>query len=163
MSKSIKEKIDYLNSIMFAEYNLTVKPRGDLQGYFALINTFTGDQLRMKSIVYKIASNLSTENLTPSLLTLLLHDDLDEFISFFPYFKEQAFEVKLKYLGIWGELLAKEMELDEEISQKEFALAVKDVPCNGLLFQARKEQISVESVIENYPKDKLVRLLMKYM
>ncbi len=85
------------------------------------------------------------------MLDLVRSNESEEFLTYFPEFKSMHTQVKAKYTGLVEQLQAawdkvKDMPFGatpEEIKQckKEFALAIKDVQFNGIIFGLRNKQI----------------------
>lgn len=113
----------------------------DLQEGFVLYDPMSKKRMKVKSSLYVVAHTLRGNDPLPTrknLLKVLFTGELDEFITYFPEWKDKAFEcttdVENTLYFLEGAYLAnKDIE-----SQKDFALAIKDIEHKHLLFQARK-------------------------
>jgi hypothetical protein len=125
----------------------------DLQEGFVIYDPIGNKRMKVKSSLYVVAHSIRGNDPLPTkknLLRLLFTGELDEFIAYFPEWKEKAINIEKeveqsleKLANAWG--LFKNLE-----SQKDFAIAIKDVKYNGLLFQARKTNTTLQDVWDHY-------------
>lgn len=98
-----------------------------------------GMRLKVKSPTYVIAHHVRGNQMTPKrAVELVLMNEHHEFIAYFPEYEEYVmkFSTKLTELELNCQLTFK-INRDIE-SQKEFALAVKDLPYSGIMFSMRQ-------------------------
>lgn len=121
---------------------------------FVILDTVTKKRLKLKREEYVAAHRLRGENREPSnkdLLNLILTNEMDEFLQYFPRYKERvdAMNEKLEFTLWHLDEKAKSCGyLDDSLTQKEYALSVRDSLFQNLLFQARKHK-ALPSVVFN--------------
>ena len=103
----------------------------------------TGKRVKIKSKTYLVAHKLRGESAVPTrknIMNLVLEGEVDEFLAYFPEWTQLIREAQAEIGAIEDGLnqhwwnIATGMDL----SQKDFALAVKDEKCAWAFFQARK-------------------------
>lgn len=103
----------------------------------------TGKRVKIKSKTYLVAHKLRGESAVPTrknIMNLVLEGEVDEFLAYFPEWSQLIREAQAEIGAIEDGLnqhwwnIATGMDL----SQKDFALAVKDEKCAWAFFQARK-------------------------
>ena len=103
----------------------------------------TGKRVKIKSKTYLVAHKLRGESAVPTrknIMNLVLEGEVDEFLAYFPEWAQLIREAQAEIEAIEDGLnqhwwnIATGMDL----SQKDFALAVKDEKCAWAFFQARK-------------------------
>lgn len=120
-------------------------------------------QVKVKSAAYvKIHYLRSSTSLTKkSVCGVIATGEMEEYLTYYPedskYFKD-ILESWDKHLKTLSDVFEKMRGLD---SQKDFAIAVKDLKCCGLLFEARKKGVSVTDVFVGADVDKKVKLMME--
>jgi T4 RnlA family RNA ligase len=134
----------------------------DVEGYIALKAqddpTFEGIVLRdrrdrrwkVKSTFYiELHRTLNNGNVldTANLSKLILQGEVDEIIAYFPEFEDRINELKHKIECIMINLDNYWYCFKDLISQKKFALQVKDLKYSWVLFQARKLDSNPRSII----------------
>jgi T4 RnlA family RNA ligase len=113
----------------------------DLQEGYVLYNRQGEPVCKVKNPAYVAAHHLRSEGLNPKrVLDLIIMNEVGEYLAIFPEdgavfepyveaFEELQFQANLVMNAVRGA---------EEISQKDFALYVKDMPFKSLLFSMRK-------------------------
>lgn len=136
----------------------------DLQEGFVIYDPISNKRMKVKSSLYVVAHSIRGNDPLPTkknLLRLLFTGELDEFVAYFPEWAEKAQQVQSEVqevqekLGLaWG--FFKGIE-----SQKDFAIAIKDVKHNGVLFQARKLGKDLHEVWNAIPVEKKISMFEK--
>jgi hypothetical protein len=119
----------------------------------------TGNRIKMKSPAYVAVHHLRGGEFNyKSALTLILENETDEYLTYFPEdaylfapWIEKINKLERTVKAVWEN--TKTIE-----DQKEFALQVKDFPYSGFLFQMRKKQ-TYNDILKKLPMDSLIRLL----
>jgi len=111
-------------------------------------------------VAHSIRGNdpLPTKN---NLLRLLFTGELGEFCAYFPEWQEKALGIQREVDHTYRELSVAWDKYKELESQKDFALAIKDVPYNGILFQARKLNKTVNESWNDWPLEKKISMFEK--
>lgn len=133
----------------------------NLQEGFVIYDPVSNKRMKVKSSLYVVAHAIRGNDPLPTkknLLNLLFTGELDEFISYFPEWQEKAFDVmrevaKVKFT--LAEAWDKHKHLE---SQKDFAMAVKNVKHNGILFQCRKSKQDIVEVWNSIPVEKKISM-----
>ena len=112
-----------------------------LQEGFVIWCEKTGRRVKVKAHTYMVAHKLRGNDAVPTrknLLALVLEGEVDEFLVYFPEWKDLINKTQFEVRGV--ELSLKyQWEQNRYLgSQKDFALAVKDVPASWALFKARQ-------------------------
>jgi len=84
-----------------------------------------------------------------NILPFILSGELDELLSYFPEIEGQVIDMQFKIDAAWAEVDNLWYCFHDEPSQKKFALAVKDSPHSGILFQARKLGVEPRELFYN--------------
>lgn len=117
----------------------------NLEEGYVLYDMESGVRIKVKSLKYVEVHRIRGEGKpTPkSICTLILENEQDEFLAYFPEFKylfepyqDKLKEVHLTLVQAWDAY--KDLE-----SQKDFALAVKDLTGSSILFTMRNKKISL--------------------
>lgn len=150
-ASSLEEVVELANSLP------------NLQEGFVLYDPSSGKRMKIKSSLYVVAHTMRGNDPLPSkknLLTLLFTGELEEFLVYFPEWEGKAKEV-------FDEVFTKELETNcawwryESIEdQKQFALAVKNVPNSFLLFQARKVKSTPWDVFKGLDLSKKLKMFL---
>ena len=115
-----------------------------LQEGYVVYNKLTQNRVKVKNAVYLAAHRLRGNGLTlNSICELVVMNEVDEYVAVFP---EDAckFDSAIEMLAIMTrELITNYCSYQFIETQKEFALAVKDLPLSGVMFQARKKGTDV--------------------
>lgn len=107
-------------------------PLGD-EGFVVCDKNF--NRIKIKSAVY-FELHKAVSNGTPNLFSMILSGDADEFVSYFPIFKEET-EKKKDFVKQFKSNLIELWETNKDIKErKEFALKVKDFLGSKFLFDA---------------------------
>lgn len=131
-----------------------------LEGY-VFWNTETDERVKVKSPQYVAIHHLRDNgNLNPKrICELVFANETDEYLN---YFKEDqkyfdpwinAYEVMVETIHFKFEIIS-----SEELTQKEYALKVKDLPYAGIMFALRQGK-SLQECFEKMNSDAKVRLL----
>ena len=135
----------------------------NLQEGFVLYDPASNKRMKVKSALYVVAHSLRGEDHLPTkknLLKLTFTGELDEFIAYFPEWKEKAREVTDE-VTIAKYDLAMHWDNNKHIEcQKDFAIAIKAVPHNSVLFQARKLGVDISEVWKSIPLEKKINMFM---
>lgn len=136
----------------------------NLEEGFVIYDPVSFKRMKVKSSLYVVAHALRGEDALPTrknLLKLFFTGELDEFIAYFPEWEVKAANVKYDVdQALWD--LEEAWVANRHIeSQKDFALAIKDVKYNGILFQARKQNVSVKDVWDKTPTDRKISMFEK--
>lgn len=115
-----------------------------LQEGFVIWCETTGRRVKVKAHTYMVAHKLRGNDAVPTrknLLALVLEGEVDEFLVYFPEWKDLINKTQFEVRGV--ELSLKyQWEQNRYLgSQKDFALAVKDVPASWALFKARQQNL----------------------
>lgn len=135
----------------------------NLQEGFVIYDPVSKKRMKVKSSLYVVAHAIRGNDPLPTkknLLNLLFTGELDEFISYFPEWQEKAFDVmrevaKVKFT--LAEAWDKHKHLE---SQKDFALAIKGVKYNSVLFQCRKLKQDIVEVWNSIPVEKKISMFV---
>lgn len=134
------KKFDLESDDFVAEAN---KLDGLQEGFVIWCET-TGRRVKVKAHTYMVAHKLRGNDAVPTrknLLALVLEGEVDEFLVYFPEWKDLINKTQFEVRGV--ELSLKyQWEQNRYLgSQKDFALAVKDVPASWALFKARQQNL----------------------
>lgn len=134
-----------------------------LQEGFVVWDQKTNKRCKIKSQTYITAHALRGNDTVPTrknLLKLVLTGEVDEFVSYFPEWKDDVDSI-LDEVKDFKENLNETYDKVKHLeSQKDFALAVKDTHGNNFLFSARKQNKTVNQVITECPADKFINLFI---
>lgn len=115
------------------------------------------NRVKVKSPQYVALNNIRDGHGPKRIIEIIRTNEYKEFLTYFPEWKDEYD----KYLNKFALLECKLMVAWDENcyieSQKEFALAIKDIPFNGALFMIRAGKVkSVREFLQNANIDKLV-------
>lgn len=117
-----------------------------MEGY--VITDGQNRRLKIKSVAYVAAHHLRGEGVTPKRAVLLaLAGEIPEFCSYFPEYLPLLLPYQKKVDRLRVEILVTYNKYHNIEDQKEFALAVKDLPYSGILFSMRRGQ-SLDQIID---------------
>lgn len=136
----------------------------DLQEGFVIYDPISNKRMKVKSSLYVVAHAMRGNDPLPTkknLLNLLFTGALDEFVAYFPEWKDKADSVLHEVSTMLEEVKAVWEAHKHTESQKDFAIAIKNVKHNALLFQARKESTSVDEVWDNLAIEKKIKMFIK--
>jgi hypothetical protein len=139
--------------------------RADEEGFVVVDKKFNRVKIKKPSylVMFKLLNN---NNSSSSYVNLILKNEDEEFISYFPEYK-QAIEARRKlvvdFLNALDDAWRKYGDLPDK---KAFALAVKDINCNYLLFQMwdRKDKFkTVADLFASFSFDAKKRIIMQLL
>lgn len=136
----------------------------DLQEGFVIYDPISNKRMKVKSSLYVVAHAIRGNDPLPTkknLLNLLFTGELDEFIAYFPEWEEKARMIEDEVNNVKYDLAVAWDEYSHIGEQKEFAIAVKNVKHNGVLFQARKRGTDITDVWKNIPVEKKITMFTK--
>lgn len=134
-----------------------------LQEGFVIWDEKTNKRCKIKSQTYIVAHALRGNDTIPTrknLLKLVLAGEVDEFVAYFPEWKEAIDSVQSEVYSFRDTLYSTYSEFNDLESQKDFAIAIKDVKGNGLLFSVRKQCKSIAKVISDTPTEKMLNFFI---
>lgn len=124
-------------------------PATEGEGYVVCDAKF--NRVKIKTPQYVALHHMRDGMGSKRMLEVVRSNESEEFLTYFPEFRSMHAQVKEKYLGLFNQIEAawnkvKDMptgSTPEEIKQckKDFALSIKDVPFNGILFGLRNGNI----------------------
>ena len=136
----------------------------NLQEGFVIYDPVSKKRMKVKSSLYVVAHSIRGNDPLPTkknLLRLLFTGELGEFCAYFPEWSEKALDIQREVDNAYRELAIAWGKYKELESQKDFALAIKDVPYNGILFQARKMNKTVNESWNDWPLEKKISMFEK--
>lgn len=136
----------------------------NLQEGFVIYDPVSKKRMKVKSSLYVVAHSIRGNDPLPTkknLLRLLFTGELGEFCAYFPEWQDKAFDIQREVDNAYRELSVVWDEYKHLESQKDFALAIKDVPYNGILFQARKMNKTVNESWNDWPIEKKISMFEK--
>ncbi|MCZ2397829.1 MAG: T4 RnlA family RNA ligase [Chitinophagales bacterium] len=160
--KNIRKVKTYSASCMDAVVQLA-NSLPDLQEGFVIYDPVSNKRMKVKSSLYVVAHAIRGNDPLPTkknLLNLLFTGELDEFIAYFPEWTEKAEEVRSEVLLVQQGLAEAWNNYHQIEDQKEFALSIKNVKHNGILFQARKAKTDITEVWKNLDIQKKINMFL---
>lgn len=136
----------------------------DLQEGFVIYDPVSNKRMKVKSYLYVVAHSIRGNDPLPTkknLLRLLFTGELGEFCAYFPEWSEKALDIQREVDDAYRELAIAWDKYKHLESQKDFALSIKDVPYNGILFQARKMNKTVNESWNDWPIEKKISMFEK--
>lgn len=136
----------------------------NLEEGFVIYDPVSSKRMKVKSSLYVVAHSIRGNDPLPTkknLLRLLFTGELGEFCAYFPEWSEKALDIQREVDNAYRELAIAWDKYKELESQKDFALAIKDVPYNGILFQARKLNKTVNESWNDWPLEKKISMFEK--
>lgn len=136
----------------------------NLEEGFVIYDPVSNKRMKVKSSLYVVAHSIRGNDPLPTkknLLHLLFTGELGEFCAYFPEWQEKALDIQREVDNAYRELTIAWDKYKELESQKDFALAIKDVPYNGILFQARKLNKTVNESWNDWPLEKKISMFEK--
>lgn len=124
----------------------------------------TDKRCKVKSSAYVLAHSIKGNDPLPTrknLLNLFFTGQLDEFVAYFPEWKNKADKVVAEVTQAMLESIALYEKYSTIESQKDFAIAINGFACKSVLFQARKENKTVEQVWNDLPTETKIRMFDK--
>lgn len=115
------------------------------------------NRVKCKSIKYVSLGNLRDGHGPKRIIEIIRNDGMDEFVSYFPEWRDIYQKYTDKYNEIISKLEDAWIEYNYIENQKEFALTIKNIPFNGALFMMRTGKIkSVKDYLRNININNLV-------
>lgn len=136
----------------------------DLQEGFVIYDPISNKRMKVKSSLYVVAHSIRGNDPLPTkknLLRLLFTGELGEFCAYFPEWSEKALDIQREVDNAYRELALAWDKYKHLESQKDFALSIKDVPYNGILFQARKMSKTINEAWNDWPIEKKISMFEK--
>ena len=161
--KNIRKVKTYQASDMDAVVKLA-NSLPNLEEGFVIYDPVSSKRMKVKSSLYVVAHSIRGDDPLPTkknLLRLLFTGELGEFCAYFPEWSEKALDIQREVDNAYRELAIAWDKYKELESQKDFALAIKDVPYNGILFQTRKVKKSLNEVWNDWPLEKKISMFEK--
>jgi len=124
----------------------------------------TDKRCKIKSSAYVVAHSIKGNDPLPTrknLLNLFFTGQLDEFIAYFPEWKEKADSIVAEVTQAMLETFESYEKYSKIESQKDFAIAISNCSCKSVLFQARKEDKTIEQVWNDLPAETKIRMFDK--
>lgn len=135
----------------------------DLQEGFVVWDSSSGKRVKIKAATYLVAHSLRGNDPLPTkknLLKLLFSGDMDEFLAYFPEWAEKANAVRDEVHNTLATLATTYESTKDIESQKDFAIAIRDVKHNGILFAARKTSNTLFKVFYDLDVEKKIRMFL---
>lgn len=161
--KNIRKVKTYQASDMDAVVKLA-NSLPNLEEGFVIYDPVSNKRMKVKSSLYVVAHSIRGNDPLPTkknLLRLLFTGELGEFCAYFPEWSEKALDIQREVDSAYRELSVAWDKYKELEAQKDFALAIKDVPYNGILFQTRKVKKSLNEVWNDWPLEKKISMFEK--
>lgn len=136
----------------------------DLQEGFVIYDPVSNKRMKVKSSLYVVAHAIRGNDPLPTkknLLRLLFTGELGEFCAYFPEWEEKALNIQREVDNAYRELAITWDKYKHLESQKEFAMSIKDVSYNALLFRARKMNKTVNETWNEWPLEKKISMFEK--
>ncbi len=112
----------------------------DSEGYIICDANF--NRVKVKSPQYVAISHLRAGFSTRRLIEIVLTNEGEEFLAYFPEWSELYQQVKDKYQSLVEEIEEAYRQHEHIEVQKDFALAVKHLPYSGILFSLRARRVA---------------------
>lgn len=126
-----------------------------LEEGYVLYNTKTKDRAKLKNAVYLAAHRLRGNGLTlNAICELVAMNEVDEYVAVFPEDKTKFDPAMQKMKEMLWELKVHYGRFEALETQKDFALAVRDLPLSGVMFRARKDKCDVTHAFNQFPVNK---------
>ena len=161
--KNIRKVKTYSASDMDAVVSLA-NSLPNLEEGFVIYDPVSSKRMKVKSSLYVVAHSIRGNDPLPTkknLLRLLFTGELGEFCAYFPEWSEMASDIQREVDNAYRELAIAWDKYKHLESQKDFALSIKDVPYNGILFQARKMNKTVNEAWNDWPIEKKISMFEK--
>lgn len=132
----------------------TLKPL-ESEGYVVCDANF--NRVKVKSPAYVALHHLRDSFSSSRLIEIIQQGEGEEFLTYFPDFEPAYLDLKQKFEALIQQTGEIWLSLPVYESQKEFAMAVKHLPCSAVLFALRAKKVA--NVKEFYAKMHVERLL----
>lgn len=160
--KNVRKVKTYNASCMDAVVQLA-NSLPDLQEGFVIYDPVSNKRMKVKSSLYVVAHAIRGNDPLPTkknLLNLLFTGELDEFIAYFPEWTEKSEDVRTEVLLVQQNLAGAWSKYHQIEDQKEFALSIKNVKHNSILFQAKKSKTDIDEVWKNLDIQKKINMFL---
>lgn len=131
----------------------------NLKEGFVLWDENSNKRIKLKSTAYLVAHRLRGEDTKPTrknIFTLIFTGEADEFLVYFPEYKE-FFDAANEDINVVNDELNEVWKSVKNITdQKEFAMKVKDHRLSAIFFMAKKNNLHPVQIFHNMPVDKKV-------
>lgn len=119
----------------------------NLEEGYVLFDSVSGIRIKVKSLKYVEVHRIRGEGKpTPkSICTLILENEQDEFLAYFPEFVPLFIPYQTKLVEIESNLIDTWNKTKDIVEQKDFALAIKDVIGSSILFTMRNKKMDFKS------------------
>lgn len=112
-------------------------PAMESEGYVVCDKHF--NRIKVKSPTYCALHHLKHSASPLRMLQVVVQNEDSEFLSYFPELLQEFTEIKNQYQKLVDTITQKWLDVKDITDQKTFALAVKDFPYAGSLFQLKKD------------------------
>ncbi|MEG5058255.1 T4 RnlA family RNA ligase [Microcoleus sp. A2-C5] len=130
----------------------------DSEGYIICDANF--NRVKVKSPQYVAISHLREGFSTRRMIEIVLTNEGEEFLAYFPEWSELYQKVKSKYQCLVEEIEGVYRQHEHIEVQKDFAFAVKHLPYAGILFSLRARRVAgVKEALRNVTINKMEELL----
>ena len=131
----------------------------NLEEGFVIYDPVSNKRMKVKSSLYVVAHSIRGNDPLPTrknLLKLIFTGEIDEFLSYFPEWKDEARMVEDEVTDVMDSLAQAWDRCKDLDSQKDFAISIKDVKHNSVLFQCRKLNQDIASVWKGISVEKKI-------
>lgn len=130
----------------------------EAEGYIICDAQF--NRIKVKSPKYVLWSHFRTSFSTHKILQIIVNNEGDEFLNYYPEWTKLYQEMNFKYEKLVAEIQATYDQYKSIPMQKDFALAVKHLPYSGILFALRRDKsLSIKEALAKTSIPKLEQLL----
>lgn len=133
----------------------------NLEEGFVIYDPLSNKRMKVKSSLYVVAHSIRGNDPLPTrknLLKLIFTGEIDEFLSYFPEWKDKARMVEDEVTDVMDSLAQAWDRCKDLDSQKDFAVSIKNVKHNSVLFQCRKLKQDITSVWQGIPIEKKISM-----
>lgn len=133
----------------------------NLEEGFVIYDPLSNKRMKVKSSLYVVAHSIRGNDPLPTrknLLKLIFTGEIDEFLSYFPEWKDKARMVEDEVTDVMDSLAQAWDRCKDFDSQKDFAISIKNVKHNSVLFQCRKLKQDITSVWQGIPIEKKISM-----
>jgi hypothetical protein len=130
----------------------------DCEGYIICDRDF--NRIKIKSPEYVAISHLKTGFSTRSIIEIIVTNEGEEFLSYYPEWQELYSRIEARYRDLVNKIETEYIFYKTISSQKEFALAIQHLPYSGMLFALRAgKSNSIRECLQKTAINKLEQLL----
>lgn len=161
----VNVRLPFLYDMNKIEYVIdTFKDSGAFFEGYVFWNNETNERVKVKNPAYVAIHHLRDNgNLNPKrICELVFTNETDEYLSYFPEDKKffdpwvEAYNVMIETINFNFKTISKQI-----LTQKEYALLVKDLPYSGIMFALRQGK-TIQDCFEKMNSDAKVRLLENF-